>query len=66
MLFMSEIPLNGKRIKSAVYMYILWENFGNKIILTILTVKLKAGFTAFVNCCPVWNSASENFHLKWH
>jgi hypothetical protein len=66
MLFMRESPLMGKHIKSAVYVFILWEKFGKKIILTILAVKLKAGFTAFVNCCPVWNSASENFHLKWH
>jgi len=57
MLFMREIPLKGKHIKSAVYMFILWENLGKKNILTVLAMKLKAGFTAFVNCCPVWNSA---------
>ena len=41
---MTEIPLKGKHIKSAVYMFILWENLVKKIILTILAVKLKSRF----------------------
>jgi hypothetical protein len=63
---MREISLKRKYIKSAVYIFILWENLSKKIILTILAVKLKAGFTAFLNFCPVWKSVSENFHLEWH
>jgi len=54
MLFMREIPLKGKYIKSTVCIFILWENLSKKIILTILAVKLKAGFTAFFELlsCP--------------